>query len=162
MIFSLEITRFPVTTITALSGNTDWPAGTGTTTVFFCLVWPRPRHDRQGWVMTVPLPPHWRQVERITNGPVFTVSCKGDDTRVQKCNAKTPWRNRGWRGPHHAGAAAGGAALHLAARLVTFTVAVLAGCVDVNRDFLVDALCCLSERQLHSVLYSKREQMAGF
>lgn len=65
-------------------------------------------------------------------------------------------------GPHHAGAAAGRAALHLAAWLVTFTVAALAGCVDVNRDFLVDALCCLSERQLHDVLYSKRQQMPCF
>lgn len=64
--------------------------------------------------------------------------------------------------PHHAGATADGAALHLAARLVTFTVAALAGRVDVNDDFLVDALCCLSERQLHNVLYPKRERMPDF
>lgn len=86
-------------------------------------------------------------------------------TRVFRDATQTQRRSEGthgWGGPHHAGAAAGGAALHLAARLVTFAVAVLAGCVDVNRDFLVDALCCLSERQLHNVLYSKREQMPGF
>lgn len=57
----------------------DWPAGTGTITVFFCLVCPLPRQEWHGLEMTVPLPPQWRQVERITNGPVFTVSYRDED-----------------------------------------------------------------------------------
>lgn len=64
-------------------------------------------------------------------------------------------------GPHHAGAAAHGAALHLAARLVTFAVAALAGGVDGNGELLVDALGGLSEGQLHNVLYSNRDTMAA-
>lgn len=90
-------------------------------------------------------------MERITNGPVLTVSCRDEDTRVQKWTHRKGPRWGG--GPsHHAGAAAGGAALHLAARLVTFAVAVLAGRVHVDGDLLVDALGCLGERQLHNVL----------
>lgn len=109
--------------------------------------------------MTEPLPPHWRQVERITKGPVFTVSCRDHDTRVQKGGAKRLW----WRGEgaHHAGAAADGAALHLAAWLVTFPVAALAGGVDVDAELLVDALRSLGEGQLHDVLYSDRDSMAA-
>lgn len=57
----------------------DWPAGTGTITVFFCLVCPVPRQEWQGVEMTVPLPPQRRHVERITNGPVFTVSYSGEN-----------------------------------------------------------------------------------
>ncbi len=60
----------------------DWPAGTGTITLFLCLVWPVPRQELQGVDMTVPLPPQRRHVERITNGPVFTVSYREDDTCV--------------------------------------------------------------------------------
>lgn len=64
-------------------------------------------------------------------------------------------------GPHHAGAAADGAALHLAARLVTFAVAALAGGVDGDGELLVDALGGLGEGQLHGVLRSNRERMAA-
>ena len=46
-------------------------------TVLLCLVCPVPRQPPQGVEMTEPFPPQRRQVERITNGPVFTVSCSG-------------------------------------------------------------------------------------
>lgn len=75
-------------------------------------------------------------------------------TRVQKSSPRRLWRNP--PPPHHAGAAADGAALHLAARLVTFTVAAQAGRVDVDGELLVDALRGLSEGQLHNVLYVNR------
>lgn len=52
---------------------TNSPAGTGTVTVRFCLVCPVPLHSVQRVVIT-PRPPHCRHVERMTNGPVFTVS----------------------------------------------------------------------------------------
>ena len=54
------------------------PAGTGTITVRFCLVCPVPLHDLHGVAMTEPRPPQRRQAERITNGPVFTVSFGSD------------------------------------------------------------------------------------
>lgn len=47
-------------------------------TVRFCLVCPDPLHDLQGLEMTDPRPPQRRQVERITKGPVLTVSYHND------------------------------------------------------------------------------------
>lgn len=55
-------------------------------------------------------------------------------------------------GAHHARAVAVVAVLDLGAGLVALTVTALAGCVDVDGHLLVDALCRLSERQLHHVL----------
>lgn len=80
---------------------------------------------------------------------------------LRKAAQRLWWNLDGRGGPHHAGAAADGAALHLAAWLVTFPVAALAGGVDVNGELLVDSLGSLSEGQLHNVLYSKRERMAA-
>lgn len=45
-----------------------------------CLLRPVPLHATQGEMITEPRPLHRRQVERITNGPVFTVSCKDPET----------------------------------------------------------------------------------
>lgn len=137
----------------------DWPAGTGTITTFFCLVCPLPRQDWQGLEMTVPLPPQWRHVERITNGPVFTVSYRGGTIHTfgntvikHKHTLKT---EAAWQSSHHAGAVAVVAVLDLGAWLVALAITALACCVYVNRHLFVDSLCCLSERQLHDVLRQK-------
>lgn len=65
-----------------------WPAGTGTITVFLCLVCPVPWQVWQGLEMTVPLPPQRRHVERITNGPVFIVSYREENTTVEETHTK--------------------------------------------------------------------------
>merc|ERR1739844_270089 len=50
------------------------PAGTGTLTRCCCLVCPPPPQSLHGCLFANPFPWHRRQVDRIINGPVCTVS----------------------------------------------------------------------------------------
>lgn len=101
--------------------------------------------------MTVPLPPQRRHVERITNGPVFTVSYMEDNMCVRN-KTQILFKEKLSQSSYHAGAVAEVAVLNFGAWLMAFTITAFAGCFYVNRYLFVDSLCSLSERQLHDVL----------
>ena len=50
------------------------PAGTGTTTFFFRMIFPFPAHSVHGDLISTLAPPHARHVDRIIKGPVVIVS----------------------------------------------------------------------------------------
>lgn len=111
--------------------------------------------------MTEPLPRQRRHVERMTNGPVFTVSYRmrgrihtvGNTTdKNAPCSAAASLFS------YHSRPIAGVAVLDLGARLVTSTITAPTGCVYFNGYFFVDSLCCLSECQVHKILYRQNGQ----
>ena len=127
------------------------PAGTGTVTVFFCFVWPLPPHSTQGLVISLPVPPHLRQVDLITNGPVEICS----------------WQNIGynrdgfeWQQAYSPSTTTKSTSRYLRARFVSITMTSLTCIHQLDVDLFVDSFCCFIKSKiqinLKKILKNKR------
>lgn len=119
-------------------------------------VWSVPVHDRPGrgwrWLF---LSLHSADKSTASQTDPCSQSPTGITARVERNNTNILWRNTACQSSYHARAVAVVAVLDLGARFVALTITALAGSIYVNGDFFVDSLCCLSECQLHDVLYEK-------
>lgn len=68
----MKISLRPTAILTVWPFST--PAGTGTVTFLRCTVCPLPSHSKHGYLLYCPEPEQYLHVDRITNGPVDTVS----------------------------------------------------------------------------------------
>ena len=65
------------------TGKSAIPAGTGTVIFLVSMMFPAPLHFLQGFLITFPLPPQRRHVERIWKKPVLTVSYQDNFTSLE-------------------------------------------------------------------------------